>query len=86
MESEGNGARPRRSVGRRWVMVLLAIAVAGTSAWFWRRRITRILTNLAPYERRAAHIERAALIINRWSGDGKAEQYGLARCVRSSSL
>lgn len=51
------------------------LAVAGV---FWRRQIEALVRRARPYDRRPSNVESPTLIINRWSGDGKAEKYGLA--------
>lgn len=63
----------------------VGIAVGGSfgaglavAAVFWRRQVAALVSRAKPYERRQARVESPALIINRWSGDGKAERYGLA--------
>ena len=37
-----------------------------------------LVTRAVPYVRKRANVQSPTLIINRWSGDGKAERYGLA--------
>ena len=51
------------------------LAVAG---FYWRKAIVGLVAHVKPYERKPARVRRPTLIVNRWSGDGKAEHYGLA--------
>ena len=70
---------------RRGRLVPLVIGMAaGTAmtAFFMRRQLLALAARAAPYVRRRSRISNPALIINRWSGDGKAEQFGLADAAR----
>jgi diacylglycerol kinase family enzyme len=69
-----------RSRRRGWLAGFcmgLIVGVAATVA-ILRRRLVDLVTSLRPYQSRRSEIERPCLIINRWSGGGKAERYGLA--------
>lgn len=70
----------RRRSGRTLAFVLAAAFVAGlaVAGAFWRRQIQMLVRRARPYERRRSKVRKPTLIINRWSGDGKAEKYGLA--------
>lgn len=54
---------------------LVGVAVA---AVYWRQAIAALVARAKPYVRKQVTVKSPALIINRWSGDGKAERYGLA--------
>ncbi len=60
---------------------LAGLAVA---AVFFRRGIAALVARARPYERKRSHVQKPALIVNRWSGDGKAERYGLADEARAA--
>jgi diacylglycerol kinase family enzyme len=49
---------------------------------YWRHQALALASWARPYARRRARISNPALIINRWSGDGKAAQYGLEEAAR----
>jgi len=65
---------------RRVVLVLGAVFVSGLVAAgaFWRRQIKALVRRAKPYVRKHSNVQSPTLIINRWSGDGKADKYGLA--------
>jgi diacylglycerol kinase family enzyme len=66
--------------GNRAIGVALAIgfvAGLGVAALFWRKHIPALLNRARSYDRQPSTVKHAALIINRWSGDGKAERYKL---------
>lgn len=48
------------------------------AAVFWRRQVRALVRRSKPYVHQQTQVTRPALIINRWSGDGKAEKYDLA--------
>jgi diacylglycerol kinase family enzyme len=56
------------------------------AAAFWRREIKALVARAVPYVRKRAKVSSPALIINRWSGDGKAEQVGLADAARDAGV
>lgn len=59
------------------------LAVAGA---FWRREIKALIVGSKPYARKRASVSSAALIINPWSGDGKADQVGLADAADAAGV
>lgn len=59
------------------------LAVAGA---FWRHQVTALVRRARPYRRRSSHVQSPVLIINRWSGDGKAEKYGLAAAAKKMGV
>jgi diacylglycerol kinase family enzyme len=63
----------------------VAVGVVATAAVL-RRRVIDMLTSLRPYETQRSEIQRPCLIINRWSGGGKAEQYGLATAAEAAGI
>ena len=51
-----------------------------------RRQLTALAKRAKPYVRRRSNSSSPALIVNRWSGDGKAERYGLADAARDAGI
>ena len=77
---------PRRN---RSAAKLLALAFAAglvVGGYVMRRRVGELLTQTRDLVRRGARVERPALIINRWSGDGKAERYGLVDVAERAGI
>ena len=67
----------------------LAIGVAAGTAMiavFMRRQLLALAARATPYVRRRSGISHPALIVNRWSGDGKAEKFGLADAAREAGI
>jgi hypothetical protein len=62
----------------------MAGAVIG--ALFLWRQIVALVARAKPYVRRRPEISDPALIVNRWSGDGQAERYGLADAAREAGI
>ena len=75
-----------RSCGRRASLIIAVILGMVASVLFWRRRLMSAVALLQPYVRRRSRVRHPALIINRWSGDGKAEQFGLAARAQSMGI
>ncbi|MDJ0792278.1 MAG: diacylglycerol kinase family protein [Acidimicrobiia bacterium] len=71
---------------KRLIGGLLIVVVFFVLTLMWRRRFAAVFRYLLPYVRRQAAVESPALIINRWSGDGKAEQYGLEDHARAMGI
>jgi diacylglycerol kinase family enzyme len=61
----------------------VGLAVAGV---YWRREVQALVRRARPYQRRSSNVESPALIINRWSGDGKAERFGLASAAEKMGI
>lgn len=78
-----SGAAPRRL----FLPVLLGLT-AGTAvaAVFMRRQLMALATRAKPYVRRPMTTSNPALIVNRWSGDGKAERFGLAEAAERAGI
>ncbi|MGI9644700.1 MAG: diacylglycerol/lipid kinase family protein [Ilumatobacteraceae bacterium] len=53
---------------------------------FMRRQLLALASRLKPYASRESNVSQPALIVNRWSGDGKAEKYGLAEAAREAGI
>jgi diacylglycerol kinase family enzyme len=67
--------------------VLLGAVLGGAvTAFFLRRQVTSLAARAVPYVRRSSKVSNPALIVNRWSGDGKAERYGLADAARAAGI
>ena len=67
--------------------VLLGAVIGGAvTAFFLRRQVTSLAARAVPYVRRSSSVSNPALIVNRWSGDGKAERYGLADAARAAGI
>jgi diacylglycerol kinase family enzyme len=76
------GARRR---GNRGVALGFLVGVGVTSIFF-RRQLGALAARATPYVRRRAGLDSPALIVNRWSGDGKAERFGLADAARDAGI
>jgi diacylglycerol kinase family enzyme len=76
--------------GRRWprrgvVNGVLALgAVLGLA--LLRRQVQALALRAVPYVRRRSQLSNPVLIVNRWSGGGKAEHYGLADAAREAGV
>ena len=77
--------RDRNRTRRRWLLIASALAATG-SVWFWRGQLWSLLVDLQPYVRRRSRAQNPTLIVNRWSGDGKAEELGLVEHARSLGI
>ncbi len=75
-------------MSRRIRRALIIGFVAGSilAAAFWRRQIPALLKRARPYDRRRSNVTSPALIINRWSGDGKAEDYKLEEAAKRAGV
>lgn len=84
VEASHVSRRALRSVG----LSLGAGFVAGfaVAAVFWRRQVRALIRRAKPYVRQQTRVESPTLIINRWSGDGKADRYGLADEARKAGI
>lgn len=78
----------RRQLGRILVLAAGAAFVAGLAAAgvFWRRQVRALIVRVKPYERKKSRVKNPALIVNRWSGDGKAEKYELAKAAEKAGI
>ena len=72
-------------VQRRRALIAIVVAAAG-SVWFWRRKLLSLLAHVEPYVRRRSRVRNPTLIVNRWSGDGKAEAFGLVEHAESRGI
>jgi diacylglycerol kinase family enzyme len=71
----------------RWLSIAVAMtAGAALTAFFMRRELVALAARARPYVRRRSRVSNPVLIINRWSGDGKAERYGLAAAARDAGI
>ncbi len=73
------------SSARRSSRLLLAILCVLIVAVAVRRRLIA-LARRSPYVRRRARVESPALIVNRWSGGGKAERFGLVDAAERAGV
>ena len=62
------------------------VAGFAVAAVFWRRQVRALIRRAKPYVRQQTRVESPALIINRWSGDGKADRCGLADEARKAGI
>ncbi len=53
---------------------------------FMRRQLLALARRAKPYLRRESRVSAPALIVNRWSGDGKAERFGLADAASAAGI
>lgn len=72
--------------GRVLPLVFGLTAGAALSAFFMRRQLLALAARAAPYIRRKSRVSKPALIVNRWSGDGKAERFALADAAREAGI
>ncbi len=56
------------------------------AAFFLRRQVTVLVKRAVPYVRRKATVKQPVLVINPWSGDGKAAQYNLAAVAADAGI
>ena len=56
------------------------------AALFFRRQVGALVARAVPYVRARSSIDNPALIVNRWSGDGKAERFGLVDAAASAGV
>lgn len=59
---------------------------AGAAAAILRRDLAALAARRTRHDPHTTAVERPVLIINRWSGDGKAEKYGLAAAAREAGI
>lgn len=65
----------------------MALGAAATLGWaVLTRREALFSARRESYFRRPARPSRPALIVNRWSGDGKAERFGLADAATDAGV
>jgi diacylglycerol kinase family enzyme len=77
---------PRISIpSRLWRWLLAGVALGLLlSGWFWRGKARSLMRpKVAPTRVR---VKQPALIINRWSGDGRAQEVGLADAARQRGV
>ena len=74
------------STAKRVSMAVVVAMVFLALVLVWRKRFVSVFHYLLPYARRRSRVEAPALIINRWSGDGKAERYGLEEKAESLGI
>ena len=84
--NQGPDVLPRRSRSTGKLLALTFAAGLVVAGYVMRRRIGKLLTQASSYVRRGARVERPALIINRWSGDGKADRYGLVDVAERAGI
>ncbi|TDI55837.1 MAG: hypothetical protein E2O96_04455, partial [Acidobacteria bacterium] len=70
----------------RRALIIGFVAGSVLAAAFWRRQIPALLMRARPYDRRRSNVTSPALIINRWSGDGKAEDYKLEEAAKRAGV
>ncbi len=78
----------RRQLGRIIGIAVGAAFAAGlvVAGVFWRRQVRALVSRAKPYTRKRNRAESPALIINRWSGDGKAEKFGLVTAAEKAGI
>jgi len=84
-EHMAKGARRLRRI-RRWALATAFLSGVAAAGVFWRREVRALVARAKPYVRKRAPVDSPAIIINRWSGDGKAEQIGLADTARTAGV
>jgi diacylglycerol kinase family enzyme len=85
--AEGSAVVAKR-VRRGRLVALACVVAAGVvmTAFFVRRGLLALGARAMPYVRRGARVSNPALIVNRWSGDGKAVEFGLADAARDAGI
>ncbi len=73
----------RRPVLGTSLAVLTGAVIAGL---FLRRQVAALVVRTIPYERKAAAVSSPALIVNRWSGGGKAEKFGIVAAAEAVGI
>ena len=88
VENRMNAIDDASSGQRGRVLPLLIGMAAGTAltAFFMRRQLIALVDRAMPYVRRRSRVSNPALIVNRWSGDGKAERLGLTDAARAAGI
>jgi hypothetical protein len=71
--NQGPDVSPRRKRSAAKLLALTFAAGLVVGGYLMRQRVGKLLAQTRDLVRRGARAERPALIINRWSGDGKAE-------------
>jgi diacylglycerol kinase family enzyme len=84
-DDSARSARWRRRFRVLRLVAGIATVVALATIVF-RRRLLELVARATPYVRREVRLSAPALIVNRWSGGGKAEQYGLAEAAREAGI
>ena len=69
-----------------WTVAAGVVAGGVLAAVFMRRQVHALIARARPYVRREARIDKPVLIVNRWSGDGKAEKFGLAAAAEKAGI
>lgn len=68
----------RRTAGwARWAVLGGVVAGSAVTLLVVRRQVYELVVRAKPYATRAATVSAPVLIVNRWSGDGKADTYDL---------
>ena len=70
-------AKGRAQRAFRLMMLLSFVTGLVVAGFYWRRQVMALASRAKPYRREKVSPRSPALIVNRWSGDGKAERYGL---------
>ncbi len=81
-----SSSRRRRSLAGYVVSAVVGVALAAVGWAVFKRRRDLFSTRRDAYSRRPARPLRPALIVNRWSGDGKAEKTGLAEAAEAAGV
>lgn len=85
--SDSSATTPSGSSSRRKRPVLVGLVIGGAAtAFVLRRQVAALAKRAVPYARRTSRVSSPVLIVNRWSGDGKAERYGLAEAAREAGI
>lgn len=72
--------------GRFALLALGVVAGAAATAFFVRKQLPALASRAASYVRRRSYVSNPAVIINRWSGDGKAARFSLADAARKAGI
>jgi len=77
---------PSAARRRVWPFAASSLAGAAVATFFMRRQALALAARATPYVRRRGRASNPALIVNRWSGGGKAERFGLADAASEAGI
>lgn len=71
----------------RWWPIAAGVFAGGMlAAAFLRRQVRALIVQARPYAAREVRVDKPVLIVNRWSGDGKAEKLGLVAAAEKAGI
>ena len=86
-DAEGSAVVTNSGRRGRWLSIAAGLTAGVVmTTFFMRRQLLALAARATPYVRRRSRVSNPALIVNRWSGDGKAERYGLEAAARDAGI